>query len=79
MSVGPAMGRYFYVLDEDGRIHYQGRILRRLRGGWFIVQFFNWIDGSPTNVEREAMMEAGNWVFYDFGFQMHGAYEAQQS
>lgn len=80
LGLGPAVGRFFHILDANGRIKYQGRILRRRRGGWFVCEFFDFMLGEPSNEEEvhQEVMREGNWVFYDFSFQMRRAYDEAQ-
>ena len=75
-SLGPALGRYFHTFDDDGEIAYQGRIIRRFRGGWFEVQFYSALNGSPTTTDtiHKDVMQAPRWKFYDFAEQMNSAW-----
>jgi len=43
-----------YIADPDDpeqrTIQYQFRIIRRMRGERYVVQYFSFLDGGPTNV-----------------------------
>jgi hypothetical protein len=50
----PLVGRFFHTwkADTEGKrqIQYQGQIVARVRQ-LYLVQFFSWLDGCPTNEE----------------------------
>lgn len=44
-------GQAFHSLYPDGRANYQGEFVKDLGGGLYLVQYYSWWDGGPTNQE----------------------------
>lgn len=72
-TLEPKLSRYFHVLDPGtGLIVRQGKIIKRHRGGWFTVECYSWLDGTPNGEDdiHISVMKDGNWVFYNFSDEM---------
>ena len=58
------LGRYFHGVENE-KIGWQGVIVGNPEPGWYLVQLFSWLDGSP-NVQRLIQFESmREWLFYD--------------
>lgn len=61
----PLVGQYFHSLDANGKVHWQGVVIGNPEPGWYLLQLFEWLGGSP-NVQRLAKIEdMATWLFYD--------------
>jgi len=68
------LGRFFHSV-EDGKIGWQGSIVGNPEPGWYLVQLFGWLDGSP-NVQRLMRIEdMREWLFYDDTEMMQFSYD----
>ena len=71
---GALFGRFFHSV-EDGKIGWQGSIVGNPEPGWYLVQLFGWLDGSP-NVQRLMRIEdMREWLFYDDTEMMQFSYD----
>ena len=77
VPLGPALGRYFHVLDALGRIQQQGKIIRRRCGGWFVVECYAPLYGEIDSVHQE-IMQPPSWTFYNFESESRGVIARQQ-
>ena len=58
------LDRYFHSVENE-KIGWQGVIVGNPEPGWYLVQLFGWLDGSP-NVQRLIKLESmREWLFYD--------------
>ena len=58
------LDRYFHSVENE-KIGWQGVIVGNPEPGWYLVQLFGWLDGSP-NVQRLIKFESmREWLFYD--------------
>jgi hypothetical protein len=61
---GSLLGRYFHSIEKE-RLSWQGIIVGNPEPGWYLVQLFSWLDGSP-NVQLLVKFESmHDWLFYD--------------
>jgi hypothetical protein len=68
------IGLYFHSV-VDGELKWQGTVLSSPESGWYLVQLFEWIMGSP-NVQRLVRIEdMRDWLFYHDREQMVDSYE----
>jgi len=58
------IGNQFYSLNEGGKIHWQGKIIDEPKTGFYLVQLFSWLDGSPTIRKIIKFEDMTNWLFY---------------
>lgn len=63
MRKNPKMTVFFHTF-KDGRISYQGQVIRSLPGGNIEVQLFSWLGGCPTDTKVYAESETHDWRFY---------------
>lgn len=80
-------GRYFHTLrteynqekkDFITEIERQGIVLGSPEPEWYLVQYFSWLDGSPTNQVLVKFSEMTRWNFYDDADSMAQAYQKEQ-
>lgn len=73
------VGKFFHTLPDGRVIRDQGIILADLGQGYFVVERFQWITGSPswhgTNVVHLSTMAADHWAFYVSQEEMHEAWQ----
>ena len=77
-------GKYFHVFTWDEKeqrrvIEGQGVIYADLGGGYYMVQYFEWLTGSPgwygTKVKHINEIASEGWCFYSTAAAMNEAYE----
>jgi len=59
------IGKFFHTFHENGNIRYQGRVTAEPVPGYFLVQLFDWLLGSPSNKELAPIAQMIGWSFYD--------------
>jgi hypothetical protein len=68
------VGLHFHTFGPDGVLHYQGRVLRELRGGRYRVQLYSFLDGHETDRKDVDAGDMSAWVFYPNDRVMRWAY-----
>ena len=63
-EVHPLEGKFFLQFDEKGDMHWQGRVLRPMENGTFLVQLFSWLDGRPNKQVIVKLDKMVGWSFY---------------
>ena len=68
---------YFHTFTDDGKVKYQGEVLRELPLGFLEVQFFSFLTGMETNKE---VLDGSKhkWQFYTDQTKFLNAYENNQ-
>jgi hypothetical protein len=60
------VGRCFHIMDEGGYVEKQGVIRGDLGGGLYLIQYFEWLMGNPTNMEIVDLETIRKWrLYYD--------------
>jgi hypothetical protein len=72
------VGMFFHSFDDSGKIKYQGVVTKDLENGSFMVLFFSWLDGSPTNQEITSFETMKDWHFYQTDKEMRLAWHREQ-
>jgi hypothetical protein len=68
------VGQCFHSV-ENKEICWQGMVIGNPEPGWYLVQLYEWLMGSP-NVQRLVRIEdMQDWMFYDDNDQMVYSYE----
>lgn len=58
-------GKFFHTHKADGKIEWQGRIVREQGDGHYLVQLYSWLDGRPTNQKLVSVTDMAGWSLYD--------------
>lgn len=58
------VGQYFHSL-KDGKIHWQGLVIGNPEPGWYLLQLYEWLGGSPNVQQLKRIEEMSDWLFYD--------------
>lgn len=58
-------GMFFLTFGKEGFVAYQGRIVRELPLGHFLVQHFEWMLGDANGFAVVPIAEMVDWRFYD--------------
>lgn len=63
------VGKFFHTLDaETNKVQWQGRILSEPKPGYYMIQLFEWITGSPSFTGTRLVslddLTKGGFVFY---------------
>lgn len=61
----PLVGLYVHTKDAEGSITYQGRIVRQMKPGVYLMQLFSWLDGRPTKQIVVQVDDMAGWDFYE--------------
>ncbi|ACX52454.1 hypothetical protein Adeg_1350 [Ammonifex degensii KC4] len=71
------VGKFFHSFDEEGYVQSQGVVLSSLGNGYYVVQYFEWLTGSPCRVSvvHIGEMVARKWAFYESDDDMRYAFE----
>jgi len=73
---GTMAGLWFHS-RKDGKIHWQGKIVRDLKNGSYVVQLWSWLDGNPTDQKIVLLEEMKEWSFYENDYLMRWAYHKE--
>lgn len=75
------LGKWAHVLNDDGAVERQGRILKAVGPAAYLVQWYEWLGGEASTVGKVCVDEIGNgtWILYDTDDEMRSAYEARQA
>ena len=68
------VGTYFHTLRGDGSIEKQGIVLERVEEGYYMVEWFSWLDGDPNGRSLVSLGMMHDWRFYATGDEMRDAY-----
>ena len=77
------IGCCFHIFDAKGAIRSQGVVRGYLGEGYYLVQYFDWIVGSPSTMEVRPLTdmkpgrEDGCWQFYENNEHMKYWHEYQ--
>lgn len=72
--VSGLIGRFFHSI-KDGRLQWQGYVRSRPEPGWYVIQLYEWMGGSP-NIQRLVRIEAmEDWFFYQNAEEMMHSWE----
>lgn len=58
-------GMFFLTFNEEGFVRHQGRIVRELPHGHYLVQHFEWMVGDENGFAVVPISEMVTWRFYD--------------
>ena len=59
------VGKFFHTFNEQGQLKWQGLITGEPASGYFLVQVFEWIVGSPSDKRLIDVSQMVGWTFYD--------------
>jgi hypothetical protein len=79
-TTDPNVGYWFHTLDADGRIAYQGQILKANKID-YDVQLYDWLMGEPSDVikiARSAISDPTKVRLYSSDAEMRAASKAEQ-
>ena len=68
------VGHYFHSL-KDGRVHWQGHVIGSPEPGWYLLELFSWLTGSPNGRRIAHIIDMHNWLFYEDSEAMVESYE----
>jgi len=69
------VGQYFHSIGDNGILKWQGVVIGNPEPGWYLLQLFEWLAGTP-NVRVLIKIEAlANWLFYGSAEAMAHSYE----
>ena len=57
-------GLFFHTFS-DSIVHQQGHVMGEVSPGVYLVQFYEWLMGSPTTQQLFKLEDMFGWVFYD--------------
>lgn len=63
-------GMYFHILNDDGRINKQGTVLGRIDDHHYMVVYFEWLMGGPSDMCVVTVVDMRSWLFYETAEQM---------
>ena len=66
---------YWFHSVKDEHIHWQGRILFQQNDGYYMVQLFEWLMGSPNIQRLVHISKMTDWLFYETREKMIESYE----
>lgn len=83
MSKGkdPLEGKYFHTFTHPGEsleVQFQGVILSRVNPNMYLIQYFEWFCGTPTNERLVKVTDILNWNLYESSEEMIDWYERHQ-
>jgi hypothetical protein len=59
------VGKFFHTFDAQGNIKWQGAVTAEPTPGYFLVQLYDWLLGSPNRKELIHIAQMVGWRFYD--------------
>lgn len=74
MKSHPLVSRFFHSFDNDGIVKWQGHIEESCGDGFFLVQLFEWITGSPSDMKLVHMQSMSEWSFYESAEEMNDVF-----
>ena len=72
------VGSYFHTLRDDGTIEKQGIVLERVEEGYYLVEWFSWLDGGPNGRSLVSLAMMQHWRFYATGDEMRDTYARER-
>ena len=69
------VGMYCLTFRDGGKVSHQGKIVGMVDSGIYIVQWFEWMMGEPTNLSIVAVESMFEWKFYSSQDDWHEAAE----
>jgi hypothetical protein len=69
------VGLWFHSLDAEGRIEWQGRIIRRIDATHWAARLHDWFDGLPDRVEIVDTKQMRSFHWYETDDDMRAAYD----
>lgn len=67
-------GKFFHSFKEK-KVGWQGCVISEVRDGFFLVQLFEWITGTPSCQKLVRIEEMVGWDFYDTEKEMKNTYQ----
>ena len=58
------VGLWVHILDKDGKIVNQLEVVKELPGDRFLLQYYSFLDGLPTNCKIFTIEQMEEFVFY---------------
>jgi hypothetical protein len=58
------VGLYFHTFLKDNEIQWQGIVVGNPQPGWYLVQLFEWLNGTDSNIKLVMMEDMLHWQFY---------------
>jgi len=70
-------GKFFHDFDEEGFVCHQGQILDFVNEEIAIVQYFEWVIGTPSTIRAVWLEDIvdGGWALYSSDKAMRDAYD----
>jgi hypothetical protein len=70
------LGRFFHSINkDDNQVKWQGVVIGNPEPGWYLVQLFGWLDGSPCDQQLMRIEDFSGWLFYDDSETMRFSYD----
>jgi len=69
-------GAFFHRIGDDGRIQYQGHVLK-VSGKHLHVEYFEWLTGGASNTAHVSRLELERYRFYDSSHDMVAAHRRE--
>jgi hypothetical protein len=63
---------------ENGKIQWQGKIIKDIKNGSFLVQLYEWMIGDPSVQKIVAFEQMKDWNFYPSAEEMRLAWYKQE-
>lgn len=70
-------GLWFHTFHPDGQIKYQGQVMQKL-GRHYLVQYYNFTWGEPSNLELVPFKEMLDWHYYLTSEDMRDYWQQQE-
>lgn len=65
------VGLYFHTFNKLGKpspeyleMHWQGIVVGNPEPEWYLVQLFEWLNGTDSNIQLVTMQDMLEWKFY---------------
>lgn len=70
------VGKFFHTIDKDsGMIKWQGKILKKIETGFYLVQLYSWMFGQELSMRIVDIHEMKSWILYDNCDEMKESWE----
>lgn len=64
--VSSLVGQHFHsVSKEHGKIEWQGTVIGNPEPGWYYLQLFEWLGGTPNVCRLVRIEQMADWLFYE--------------
>jgi hypothetical protein len=70
-------GIWFHSRCPDGKIVYQGQIIKEFKDGTYLIQLYEWFMGHPSKRKIVGFEEIKDWDFYGSDEEMRLAYSKE--